>query len=350
MKFNLKKLSTVLKADTKDLLNNPKKYWNFKFQKGKGYLYVDRGASILAVAHMDTVADPNSYYAGNSVFKNRVSVEQVGFDDYNITSIKLDDRLGVFMIMDVLPYLGLRYDILLTTDEEVGRSTAKYFSTKKKYNWMFEFDRRDFGTAVLYQYDDKKLRKALQSSFYSIENGSFSDISELDLLGCCGINFGAGYRDEHTDDCCTRTSWMNVVVNMFVDFYSAFKDNKFEYDYTVQGMGYNNYKYNPYTGNRNTCLEPERKIGGRIPYEDYFDDDDILVYDAKTDTWYDVPEKIYAEMGINSTDNENDTKIGFEPIYDSRTENPTNFLYPGDFDENIDGGITVKNNEKGSAE
>ena len=363
MKFNLKKLSTVLKADTNDLLNNPKKYWNFKFQKGKGYLYVDRGASILAVAHMDTVADPDSYYKGNSVFKNRVSIEQVGFDDYDITSIKLDDRLGVFMIMDVLPYLGLRYDILLTTGEEIGLSTARYFETKKNYNWMFELDRRDFGTAVMYQYDSKELRQALQGSSYRIETGSFSDISELDFLGCVGINFGVGYRDEHTDGCYTRTSWMNVVVNMFVDFYSVFKDKKFDYVYTPvtktgtvttyrNGVAYSS----PYTNSKYSYLKKGQKIGGRISYDSYYDDyykdygksykDDNWVYDSKTDSWYDITDEV--SDVITKKDNK-DYDYDFEPVIDSRSQNPQDFLYPGDFDENEDGSITVKNNEKRSA-
>jgi len=348
MKFNLEKLTKVLKADTQDLLNNPKKYWNFKFQKNRGYLYVDRGANILAVAHMDTVADPNNYYYSNkdgSIFKNGVRIEKVGFDDYDITSIKLDDRLGVFMIMDVLPYLGLRYDILLTTGEEIGLSTAQYFTTKKNYNWIFEFDRRDYGTAVLYQYNGREVRDALMGCSYRIEIGSFSDVAELDYLGCAGINFGVGYLSEHTEGCYTRTSWMNVVVNMFVDFYNIFKDRKFEYIYTpkatIYNYGYKNKTNQSYTDNKN-ALKKGQKTGGRISYYDsYYDDYDYLddmdysqkktpeswAYDPIDDKWRDITEELNDDTEIETIDG--------ELVDDDRIQNPNAYLYPGDFDENI---------------
>lgn len=364
MKFNLDKLTKVLKADTSDMLNNPKKYWNFKFQKGKGYLYVDRGANILAVAHMDTVADPNKYTKNKSNFRNDVSIEKVGFDDYEITSIKLDDRLGVFMIMDVLPYLGLRYDILLTTDEEIGMSSAMYFRTSKKYNWMFELDRRDYGTAVLYQYQEKEIVDALKVCSYKIETGSFSDIANLDFLGCSGVNFGVGYLYEHTEGCYTRTSWMNVVVNMFVDFYNFFKDTRFDYVY------------------KPTYLKSWQKIGGRIPYEDYYYDDDWYdskydnaVYNAKTDKWeqknvendpnFDLennPNWVYDEVenryyfldDPTLTIEEIRRFIGNEKVKDNELDDfdlldnekdlsPKDFLYPGDhFEDEEAWNITTK--------
>ena len=228
MKFNIDKLLKLLKADTNDILSNPNKYWNFKFQNGNRYLYVDRGAEILAVAHLDTVADGRNYGKKAEKF-SQPSITKAGYNDIAIGSIALDDRLGVFMLMDVLPYLGLRYDILLTTDEEIGMSTAMYFNTRKEYNWIFEIDRRDYGTVVLYDFETKEARTALQSLDYKIETGSFSDICHLDQLGCVGFNFGAGYKYEHTNSCYTRTSWMNVVVQMFVDFYKYYSDTYFPY-------------------------------------------------------------------------------------------------------------------------
>jgi len=241
MKFNIDKLLKLLKADTNDILSNPNKYWNFKFQNGNQYLYVDRGAEILAVAHLDTVADGRSYGKKAEKF-SQPYVTKAGYNDIEICSIALDDRLGVFMLMDVLPYLGLRYDILLTTDEEIGLSTAMYFNTRKEYNWIFEIDRRDYGTVVLYDFETKEARTALQSLDYKIEIGSFSDICHLDQLGCVGFNFGAGYKYEHTNSCYTRTSWMNVVVQMFVDFYKYYSDTYFPYVPKPKvGKWYGNY-------------------------------------------------------------------------------------------------------------
>lgn len=333
MKFNLNKLTKVLKADTQDLLNNPKKYWKFNFQKGKGYLYVDRGANILAVAHMDTVADFDRGSKRDRIGR-KVNVEKIGFDDYEITSIKLDDRLGVFMIMDVLPYLGLRYDILLTTDEEIGASTAKYFRTDKKYDWIFELDRRDFGTAVLYQYEEMEIVQALRACSYKIESGSFSDIAALDFLGCSGVNFGVGYIDEHSEACYTRTSWMNVVVNMFVEFYNVYKNKRFEY---VRKPSYAN-KW--------------QKFGGRYSsyyFEDSWGDDDYdLVYDAKTDSWKqrvfedDIKNPVETIIGDVKPNDGAIDDLGFP--YDKMDLAPKDLLYPGDFFEDEESwNITTKN-------
>ena len=244
MKFNLKKLQRILDADVENLFIKPNSYWNFKFQTGKGFLYVDRGAKILGVAHMDTVADSPTKKALSTT-----KITKIGADDNYIESIRLDDRLGVFFLMDVLPYYGLKYDVLLTTDEEIGMSTAKNFTTTKKYNWIFELDRRDYGTAVLYNFDTKEIRNALNSLDYKIETGSFSDICDLDNLGCAGINFGTGYKYEHTNACMTRTSWMNVVVNMFTDFFATYKNNKFAYEKPVTKYGTHWNKYSGYVRN-----------------------------------------------------------------------------------------------------
>lgn len=243
MKFDLNRLKKILNADTNELLETPENFWKFNFTKGNRYLYVDRGAKILAVAHLDTVAD--NQWKKKQYEETKVRIEDVGIDDALVTSIALDDRLGVFFLMDVLPYLGIGYDILLTTDEEIGKSTADNFMTKKKYNWMFEFDRRGYGTAVLYQYDTKDIKDALTALDYKIEQGSFSDIAHLDDLGCVGINFGTGYVNEHTSYCSTRVSWMNVAINMFVDFYRAYKNTHFIYDAPAYG-GYGRYGYNDY--------------------------------------------------------------------------------------------------------
>lgn len=267
MKFNIDKLLKLLKADTNDILSNPNKYWNFKFQNGNQYLYVDRGAEILAVAHLDTVADGRSYGKKAEKF-SQPSVTKAGYNDIEIGSIALDDRLGVFMLMDVLPYLGLRYDILLTTDEEIGLSTAMYFNTRKEYNWIFEIDRRDYGTVVLYDFETKEARTALQSLDYKIEIGSFSDICHLDQLGCVGFNFGAGYKYEHTNSCYTRTSWMNVVVQMFVDFYKYYSDTYFPYVPKPKvGKWYGNYyddrdySQKSYGGNQKSYGDNQKDYG-----------------------------------------------------------------------------------------
>jgi ribosomal protein L37E len=136
-------------------------------------------------------------------------------------SIAHDDRLGLYYIMDILPSLGVNVDVLLTTDEEVGQSSASEFlkAEDKQYNWMFMFDRHGFGNVVMYQYETQYAVKLLENVGYDVQVGTFSDISELDHMGCLGFNFGVGYVNEHSHQCRTRVSWMNVCLNMFVDFW-----------------------------------------------------------------------------------------------------------------------------------
>lgn len=150
------------------------------------YFYQDNGADVLAVAHLDTVGYSNergAHYveteAGTVVF-----------------SRALDDRLGAYTILDVLPKLGITVDVLLTVGEESGQSTAAYFTPPKQYDWMIEFDRG--GTdVVLYQYDDKDMRDRVRACGAYVGQGIFSDISYLDHLGCKGANWGVGYQDYH---------------------------------------------------------------------------------------------------------------------------------------------------------
>ena len=79
----------------------------------------------------------------------------------------------------------------------LDNSSAFNFKTDKQYNWIFEFDRHGINPA-LYQYEKNRTWYKAVLSLYDIAVGSFSDISALDGLGCCAINFGTGYYLEHT--------------------------------------------------------------------------------------------------------------------------------------------------------
>ncbi len=150
------------------------------------YFFRDNGASVLAVAHLDTVGLPHQRGA------HFVETE-AGTVVY---SRALDDRLGAYIILDALPRLGVDVDVLLTVGEESGRSTASFFDAPKKYDWMIEFDRG--GTdVVMYQYDDKETRNLVRESGARVGDGIFSDICYLDHLGVKGFNWGVGYQDYH---------------------------------------------------------------------------------------------------------------------------------------------------------
>ena len=235
MKFDLNRLTRILKADTGDLLYNPQRYWkNISNKENKRFIYINNNSNVLAIAHLDTVENNRMWKIGKQPEKpnSKVTTIRAGFDDVEINSIALDDRLGVYFIMDILPLIGINVDVLLTTDEEIGMSTASSFFPTKKYNWMFQFDRRGIGNVVMYQFENADNTYASEESGYRVETGTFSDICMLDDIGCSGFNFGCGYVEEHSTLCFTRISWMNTVVNMFVDFYNKNKDYHFKYNKT----------------------------------------------------------------------------------------------------------------------
>lgn len=188
------------------------------------YIYKDNGADVLAVAHLDTVLGLDHFH-----------VMTINGDKIVINS-QLDDRLGAYTLIHLLPAMGIKYDLLLTEGEEQGRSTAAHFKTSKKYNWMFSFDRRG-EDVVLYQYESKVINEALKSSKFRIGQGTFSDIAFLDHLGCSGFNVGTGYHGEHSDMCYANMREHKSQVKRFVHFYNHNKDTYYKYEHIPYSYG-----------------------------------------------------------------------------------------------------------------
>jgi len=194
------------------------------------YIYIDNGADILAVAHLDTVRSMKHFH------RIDLGGEPVVFN------AQLDDRLGAYIILDMLPQYGLKYDILLTEGEESARSTGQWFETEKEYKWMFQFDRS--GTdVVMYQYEDKHMRKLLYQHGFHTGFGSFSDISMMDDLGCKGFNFGCGYYDNHTRMGHVMLREACTMIARFMDFYEDLKDTHLEHEYDEMDQYYDSYGY-----------------------------------------------------------------------------------------------------------
>ena len=145
------------------------------------HAFLNQNAPIIAVAHLDTVQQDTTF--GSLDYP----------DETLIFNPRLDDRLGVYTILDLLPQLGIVTDILLSDNEEQGRTTAANFKSKKKYNWIVSFDRRG-EDVVTYQYTwDATLR-----DYFTVGHGSFSCIGKMNGLGCQAMNIGVGYHDEHS--------------------------------------------------------------------------------------------------------------------------------------------------------
>lgn len=172
------------------------------------YYHADNGSDILAVAHLDHVqADPTCQVVDTSAGLLALSGA-------------LDDRLGAYVILELLPKLGITCDWLLTTDEEVCASTAEDFVTTNDYNWIIEFDRG--GTdVVMYDYETPALVELVEASGARVGHGSFSDICMLEHLGCAAFNWGVGYQDYHS---AKSHAWLEDTFRMvarFMKFYEA---------------------------------------------------------------------------------------------------------------------------------
>jgi len=209
---------------------------------GGEYIYIDRGTNILGVAHLDTWHQKS----------RKFNIDKSG----NLTVVvspKLDDRLGVHILLDVLPSLGIETDILLTTGEESGMSSAAGFTSEKQYNWIYSFDRRG-SDVVRYQYKDELVDEFLESLGMEVNFGSYSCIMELGHLECQGINMGAGYHLEHSKKCFAIKEETNLQIRRFEAFYEFFKDIHLPHDYDEYEWSINNkyttqgnyYKYGTY--------------------------------------------------------------------------------------------------------
>ncbi len=173
---------------------------------GGNYIFSDHGERVLGVAHLDTVL-PATHFA---------------HDGDRVICPTLDDRLGVYLLLDVLPLLGVRFDLLLTDGEERGCSTARWFVPPRRYNWMFSFDRADTDV-VMYQYDTPANRHLLHRAGFRVGTGSYSDIADLWFLGCAGFNFGTGYHRQHQPDCFADLGETREMVEGFEGFWDQEK-------------------------------------------------------------------------------------------------------------------------------
>ena len=153
------------------------------------------GATILGVAHCDYVRSAWSY----------PTLTKTTDGNDAVVAGQVDDRVGVWLLLDILPGLIPTFDVLLTDDEEIGRSTAQNFGEDmqdghgpQSYNWTFQFDRRgtdfvDYGKA-----SQRFIKNFKKATGIAHGMGSFSDICYLP--DSCGskVNIGTGYYNEHS--------------------------------------------------------------------------------------------------------------------------------------------------------
>jgi hypothetical protein len=192
---------------------------------GRFYYYGDNGSDILAVAHLDSVQDHRTCDVVQTKAGSKIAF-----------SPTLDDRLGVYVICELLPKMGIKADVLLTTGEETADSSADLFTTDKEYKWMFSFDRE--GTdVVMYEYRSDDMKDLLKQCGFEFSYGSFSDICELEHLGCKGFNFGVGYHNYHSKRAFVFLDDTFDMVARFCRFHQLHKDTHLVHKQTGRYYG-----------------------------------------------------------------------------------------------------------------
>ena len=223
----------------------------WKTESGRQYAFRDNGGSVLAVAHTDVVKRWSrvAYEWGYKDGKQGVTgvvpeVEEKPVitqqNRRSVESMALDDRLGVYLITEVLPALGIVVDVLLTDEEESGSSTADLFVLPegKQYNWVFSFDRGGIDV-VMYQYEDfdSDWAEFFRPFGIKLGRGSFSCITELERLGVKAFNFGCGYHAQHTAACYANLKEVRGCMERFAKFFAKYKDTHMPHEEVGQYGG-----------------------------------------------------------------------------------------------------------------
>ena len=161
----------------------------------KEYVYAKGDIPIGLVAHLDTVFSKPPVDIFYDTRKNVMwSPEGLG----------ADDRAGVFAIIKILQS-GLRPNIILTTDEEIGgigaSELAKLECPFEDLRYLIQLDRRGTNDCVFYDCDNGDFVEYVEQFGFIESWGSFSDISVLcPSWGVAGVNLSVGYRNEHSTE------------------------------------------------------------------------------------------------------------------------------------------------------
>lgn len=160
---------------------------------GSGFTLCRRGGKVLGVAHTDVSQSVQSYRQDLVI---TTSAFEHGW---------LDDRLGVHALLYNLPKLGIKIDVMLTENEEMGSSTGgcqQAIDVASEYNWIFSMDRKGDDCAMYgYNSDQGKWAEALTTHGWKLDDGNYSCIADMKRAGVKGANFGVGYQKAHTKAC-----------------------------------------------------------------------------------------------------------------------------------------------------
>ena len=190
-------LTKILQITPEQLKSVVTKYLKNRYDKiteSDLYVCAEGDIPIALVAHLDTVfKTPPTEILYDTALNMMISPQGAGFDD----------RIGVWMILQILSTTKLRPHVIFTMGEEVGGlgavALAKINCPFADLRFMIELDRRGSNDCVFYDCDNPSFTSYIES-FGFVENwGSYTDICDLmESWRIAGVNFSVGYRDEHT--------------------------------------------------------------------------------------------------------------------------------------------------------
>lgn len=195
--MKVKTFESICSLSQDALLEVMIKYLKSKYKdvrSTKDYVIAVGNIPIALVAHLDTVF--------------RYTVKEIYYDKekqvmWSPTGLGADDRAGIYGIIHLIN-LGYRPTIILLTDEEIGDLGAlklikDYPKSPVELKYIIELDRRGAKDCVFYDCDNWNFIEYIESFGYSLNFGSFSDISVIcPTWGIAGVNLSIGYYYEHT--------------------------------------------------------------------------------------------------------------------------------------------------------
>lgn len=161
---------------------------NKRTYKPEHFMYIDNGAPVCLVAHVDTL----KRHGIEPMTCRNVMINRLGL-------LGADDRAGVYAALK-LAHTGC--NILLTDYEEQGGIGAQAAAQELQFpgvRLFIELDRQGCNDYVYYSQTLPQAIKRYVESYGFVESyGSYSDISELEDFRIPAVNLSIGYYKQHT--------------------------------------------------------------------------------------------------------------------------------------------------------
>lgn len=178
--------------------------------------YVTSGSPVLGVAYIGADDEEEAFFSWN---------EKTG----QVWGSSLQRRMGLHILTQELPSVGIAPDILIVGDNSDGVPNTDGYFGAQEYKWMFSFDLQRSGASMYQYHDDSLVAKLLKYGFVYRKDEEYAAIDDLWFLGFVGFNFGNGIIGEGK----FSPGLLRITerqVKRFVGFYRAMHDVALAFD------------------------------------------------------------------------------------------------------------------------